>query len=419
MEQDSPSPSKAKTFISKLSPTNLKSKIAFSLLFIFFLLSSFALLYFRGKSSGIRGSWIYSYDRYTVVLDCGSTGTRVNAYQWVPTTESLHPVLVNSYPEGSMGIDVNSSCENQYHCLQTRPGLDKFVGNVSGVRKSVKPLLRLAEKWVPEEFHGETPVFVLGTAGLRRLSRPDAVRVLNDVWEVVKVSGFLSRKSWIRVLSGEEEGYYSWVALNFRMGRFHRLPSRIPTLGVIDLGGSSLQVAVEVNESMSGRIEKGLNRLKFGLDQYLVLAYTLPRLGLHDTFERSISMLMKNEARNESARRYYVVMHPCLGSDFKQRLALYDDQSRIKVSNRTFFSGTNLENEISHVHVTGHPDWQECIRLARDVAATSNQSLPEIGTHKEEEASRYGKSRKVAPSSSYLRNFIAWGVLPTLAYVAS
>ncbi|KAI4329543.1 hypothetical protein MLD38_027921 [Melastoma candidum] len=388
MGPECPSPSKAKTFISRFSPTNSKSKIAVALSIIF-VLSSLGLVY-RWRSSGNRSAWSYSYDRYTVVLDCGSTGTRVNAYQWAPAIQSQVPVLVNSYPGTLTGIDATSSCERQYHCLQTRPGLDKFVGNSSGVRKSVKPLLRLAEKWIPQELHGETPVFVLGTAGLRRLSSADSVRVLSDVWEVVKDTGFLSRRSWIRVLSGEEEGYYSWVALNFRMGRLSDLPSRIPTLGVIDLGGSSLQVAVELNESMSRMIEKGLTRLKYGSVQYQVLAYSLPRLGLQDTFERSVSMVMENDVRNESAGGNNIVRHPCFGLAFKQRLALfYDGQCRTGISNGTFLKVKDLENK-NHVLVTGYADWQECIQLARDAATMPNQSLPETTVHKKEEASHNG-----------------------------
>ncbi|KAK1582167.1 hypothetical protein Q3G72_012406 [Acer saccharum] len=48
---------------------------------------------------------------------------------------------MNSYPDNlNKSLFSKSSC--QYHCLQIEPaGLDKFVGNASGVRASLEPLI--------------------------------------------------------------------------------------------------------------------------------------------------------------------------------------------------------------------------------------------------------------------------------------
>lgn len=58
--------------------------------------------------------------------------------------------------------------------MQTEPSLDKFIGNWSGVSASLEPSITWAEKMVPFEKHGSTPVFVLATAGLRRLAMEEA-----------------------------------------------------------------------------------------------------------------------------------------------------------------------------------------------------------------------------------------------------
>lgn len=124
---------------------------------------------------------------YTVVVDCGSTGTRVNVYKWWKPARLSNwdlPILVHSYPDNStQSLSRGSSCK--YHCVQTEPGLDKFVGNSTGVRLSLEPLILWAEQWVPRERHGDTPIFVLATAGLRRLLIEDARQVLDDVEDVV------------------------------------------------------------------------------------------------------------------------------------------------------------------------------------------------------------------------------------------
>lgn len=49
------------------------------------------------------------------------------------------------------------------------------------------------------------------------------------------------------MLSGKEEAYYGWVALNYKMASFSN-HSWSPTLGLLDLGASSLQVVMEIDE---------------------------------------------------------------------------------------------------------------------------------------------------------------------------
>lgn len=152
-------------------------------------------------------------DYYTVVVDCGSTGTRVNVYKWTKrSSDHLDlPILEDSYRNNSNESQYSkNSCK--YHCVQTEPGLDKFVSNATGVRLSLEPLILRAAKWVPLERHRDTPIFVLATAGLRNLPAVDARKVLDDAENVIKEHSFIFRKNWIRVLSGKEEAYYGWVA---------------------------------------------------------------------------------------------------------------------------------------------------------------------------------------------------------------
>lgn len=98
---------------------------------------------------------------YTVVVDCGSTGTRVNVFEWEKgglISDNL-PSLLHSYPDDlTKGPLAKQSCH--YHCMQTEPGLHKFVGNASGVRASLEPLIAWAEQRVPHERHGHTPIII-------------------------------------------------------------------------------------------------------------------------------------------------------------------------------------------------------------------------------------------------------------------
>ncbi|CAI0398521.1 unnamed protein product [Linum tenue] len=291
---------------------------------------------------------------HTVVLDCGSTGTRVSVYKWEAnrSKDSGLPVLVNSYPEfehSARSSTLKRTFACKYHCFQTKPGLDSFLGNSSGVKLALEPLIRLAERWVPRERHEETPIFVLATAGLRRLEGEDARRVLDDVVGVVKEHSFVYRKNWVRVLSGKEEAYYGWVALNYRMGRLGN-SSMGPALGLLDLGGSSLQVVTEVDGTDAHRANEHLMSSKVRSVEHWILAYSLPSFGLNGAFDRTINLLPVDRTTGDAVK----IKHPCLSSEFEK---------------------TNASHQMTkteHYHIVGDPNWKRCKAVAR--AAAMNTS---------------------------------------------
>lgn len=62
-----------------------------------------------------------------------------------------------------------------YKRVETQPGLDKFIGDASGLqRQALGPLFSWARAVVPAAARRSTPMFIMGTAGMRRL--PDAQR---------------------------------------------------------------------------------------------------------------------------------------------------------------------------------------------------------------------------------------------------
>ena len=57
-------------------------------------------------------------------------------------------------------------------------------------------------------------------SGLRVLPAPDAVALLNKIEQFLSYSSFLTLEDHVRVLSGEEEGVFAWVAANYLKGFF-------------------------------------------------------------------------------------------------------------------------------------------------------------------------------------------------------
>lgn len=356
------SPSKHKRFATK-------HKLLFKITTVIFIL----ILLFIGfyLESHIWKPNNSSY--YTVVIDCGSTGTRVNVYEWISgsvVSKKNLPILLHSYPDNNATNKNSSLWKNscQYHCMQTEPGLDKLVNDSLGVRQALEPLIVWAEGLIPRKMHDETPIFVMATAGMRRLPRDDVFRVLEDVEAVVKDHSFMFDKRWIRVLSGREEAYYGWVALNYKMGSFdddYRRESS--TLGLVDLGGSSLQIVVEIDRDTGDDVNA--MRSEFGPVEHRIVAYSLPAFGLNEAFDRTVSMLRNNQS-GETSRSGYELSHPCLMSTFVQNYTC------------NYCSGFDATARKNHSQpqktfsLVGEPDWEQCREVA--IAAAMNLSNSQV-----------------------------------------
>ncbi|KAL3835220.1 hypothetical protein ACJIZ3_009956 [Penstemon smallii] len=357
------SPSKSKLQITGCNHNNrLRNFIIISLLIIFILGLVGGYLIFKEHIS-IPGE-ISTY--FTVVLDCGSTGSRVNVYEWMSNNGSkvygTLPVLLRSFPEN---MNKSNGCE--YHCMQTEPGLHNFVNDRFKVRASIEPLIRYAEQWVPLESRGMTPIFVFATAGMRRLPVEDAEMVLGEVENVVKEHGFVYKKSWIRVLTGKEEAYYGWVALNYKMGVFDSSLGS-STLGLLDLGGSSMQVVAEVDGSMK---DEHVFRSKIGPIEHDIVAYSLPAFGLNEAFERTVIMLSHSQALRESGGGKFEVRHPCLGSGLIQNYTCHGCFALDSSNSRNLRS---QENGLNSLFLVGEPNWELCKVIARAAAINSSST---------------------------------------------
>ncbi|TYG79527.1 hypothetical protein ES288_D02G145400v1 [Gossypium darwinii] len=303
------------------------------------------------------------------LVDCGSTGTRVNVFEWEKgglISDNL-PSLLHSYPDDlTKGPLAKQSCH--YHCMQTEPGLHKFVGNGSGVRASLEPLIAWAEQRVPHERHGHTPIIILATAGLRRLVARDAKQVLDDIEIVIREHSFVYTKNSIRVLTGKEEAYYGWVALNYKMGSLGN-SSKASTLGLLDLGGSSLQVVVEVSDKNdNGNVITS----NIGSTNHKILAFSLPAFGLNEAFDRTVIMLSQNQTYGRNASNRFELRHPCLSSNFVQNYTC-PGCAMLNISDGMENSETQMHRtQFSSTYLIGDLNWEQCKVLVR--AAAMNHS---------------------------------------------
>ncbi|KAL1544881.1 Apyrase 2, variant 2 [Salvia divinorum] len=214
---------------------------AMLLVFVPLLLISFVLFLMPSSSSPDSISRKFAPNfmskKYAVIFDAGSSGSRVHVFCFNKQLDLV-----------PMGKELELF-------EQLQPGLSAYAKDSEAAAKSLSELLEKAEAAVPEELRSITPVKVGATAGLRQLEGDASDRILQAVRDYLKKkSSFKSKADWVTVLDGNQEGAYQWVTINYLLGNLGKEYSS--TVGVVDLGGGSVQMAYAISESDAAKAPK-------------------------------------------------------------------------------------------------------------------------------------------------------------------
>ncbi|XP_062244276.1 ectonucleoside triphosphate diphosphohydrolase 7-like [Platichthys flesus] len=198
---------------------------------------------------------------YGIVVDCGSSGSRVFVYYWRPHNGNPHTLL-----------DIRQMKDHEHKPVvkKIKPGISTLAKSPTQASNYLQPLLSFAAAHVPRIKHKETPLYILCTAGMRLLPESQQAAILEDLVSDVPLEfDFLFSSSHAEVISGKQEGVYAWIGINFVLGRFDHADdedatvevttgsqnqqpiSRRRTVGIMDMGGASLQIAYEVPSAIT------------------------------------------------------------------------------------------------------------------------------------------------------------------------
>ncbi|CAI2353152.1 unnamed protein product [Caenorhabditis sp. 36 PRJEB53466] len=173
---------------------------------------------------------------FTIVIDAGSTGTRLHLYKFI------HDPVTASH---GMPFKVE-----QEIFQEVKPGLSSFAKSPEGAADSLEPLLERARHEVPHFMWERTPITLKATAGLRLLPGDMADDILEKVEERIFNSGFFAAfPDAVTVMPGSDEGVFSWFTLNILLETLftdeptvgHK-PAAHRSVAAFDLGGGSTQL---------------------------------------------------------------------------------------------------------------------------------------------------------------------------------
>lgn len=266
---------------------------------------------------------------YGIVIDCGSSGSRVYVYNWPPHSGN---------PSDLLNIQQLIDHEGKPVMKKVSPGLSEFDDNPDDASEHIKKLLEYVVGFIPKEKHKETPLYILATAGMRMISKEAQEAILKDLLkDVTKDFDFLVADNHFEVISGKLEGVYAWIAVNYALDRFAHTTSgadvvgvklsdgkvhrRSRTVGMIDMGGGSVQIAYEVTDAAQMQKIPSHMIAEFNLGcqetdvehTYRVYVTTFLGYGANSAIDRYQTELTKNSSsKSRSVKRSRAVPDPCL-----------------------------------------------------------------------------------------------------------
>lgn len=312
--------------------------------------------------------------QFAIVLDGGSTGTRVHVHGWARSPKDPLPVMVdpttNTHLPGAPMQVVNGQ-QRLYKRVETEPGLDKLYHNRTGIETALGPLLDWAGRHIPRHAYPNTQVFLLATAGLRRLPENQREWILDEAWSVLAQSPFKCKKSSVKVIKGIEEAYYGWIALNYKFGRLGANMPKKSNFGTLDLGGSSLEVTFEPRDVPHGNY--GVN-LSVGATDHHLYAASHAGFGLNDAFEKSVAALLRSQNATRKGKHVIEVEHPCLQTGYREKYKCSTHCVLPPLPNAGPRHAPTTEVATgAQIELLGTPDWEACQTLAEGIINSSSR----------------------------------------------
>ena len=293
---------------------------------------------------------------YAVMIDAGSSGSRLQIYVWSGHSGDPKELLnIRLLKDPITGKDVYK---------EKTPGLSSTSSNPSLASDVIEPLLDFASTHVPKAKHKTTPLYILATAGMRMLNKKDQDEILQDLRrDIPKKYSFQFDDSHFQVITGKEEGIYAWIALNYLTHKFnHKLAPINPitinldgrkslrrerTIGMIDMGGASSQIAFEINNNHDleeikqhegSHLEDVLVQLNLSFDpeeeghKYLLYVKTFLGLGANEAREEywkqlfQESKLTSTQTNSTPGTRLSSLSDPCLNPGTKESKVYPENQ---------------------------------------------------------------------------------------------
>ncbi|NXT32989.1 ENTP8 diphosphohydrolase, partial [Pelecanoides urinatrix] len=279
--------------------------------------------------------------KYGMVFDAGSSHTSLFVYEW------------DSDKENDTGVVSQTlSCDVQGQ------GISSYANDPPKAGDSLRECLDKALKVIPAAEQRGAPAYLGATAGMRLLREQNssaADRILAEVAKTMQEYPVAFKGA--RILTGEEEGAYGWITINYLLESFTKYSPKAHTwvrpeaanfLGALDLGGASTQISFMPEGSVINWNEAS----KFTLygHNYNIYTHSYLCYGQNEMLKRLAKELI-------AVRGKLGVDHPCYPKDYNETVSL----SSFRTSLCTNRSDPRLTLSDSNVTLEGRGNASGCL----------------------------------------------------------
>ncbi|XP_045890700.1 ectonucleoside triphosphate diphosphohydrolase 2-like isoform X1 [Micropterus dolomieu] len=294
---------------------------------------------------------------YGIVLDAGSSHTSMYIYKW-PADKLNGTGIVTQHSE----------------CHAEGGGISSYAGVPGGAAKSLEACLEQAAKDIPKFRHQQTPLYLGCTAGMRLLNIVNATesqQVLKEVKNKLQSYPFDFKEATI--LSGQEEGAYGWVTVNYLLENFVKCgfvgrwlnPGR-ETIGALDLGGASTQITFETSEEVEDK--QNVMALELYGKNYKIYTQSFLCYGQDQFLKKLLAHLIMPEVVKPELN------HPCYPQQFKTSIKLGEDVFDSPCTKK--YRPAQFDRQMS-ISVVGTGNYQKCLDDIKNMFSFDNCSYSE------------------------------------------
>ena len=335
---------------------------------------------------------------YAVVMDAGSSGTRAYLYTWPQHSGDPHQLLriTPLLQDGEPMVK------------KVTPGLSSMGDTPDNSFEYLRPLLQFASENIPAEKHKATPLYILATAGMRLLEKEQQEAVIANVRKGIKENfDFYFPDGHLEIISGKQEGIYQWLAINYVLGKFEHadhasaneelvavepahtsrdsgLVFRPRTVGALDMGGASMQLAMEITtnlqlEGMSEKDKAQVAEINLGCMEhdtehtYRVFVTTYLGFGANEAMRRhertlflETSIQLNDIHGLDTEKR---IKDPCRPLGMKDNTTVVLDMENLKIDPTL----KEKLRESQTVHFYGTGEWEICYDQLKNFTKEGDQ----------------------------------------------
>ncbi len=207
---------------------------------------------------------------YLAMIDAGSSGCRAHVFRYGKLGTLSGPLYIVP----------------KHDSRKVKPGLSSFKTNPTDAGASLEGLVAFMKEQVPEKDWATTPIWLKATAGLRMVSENQREAILGSVRDFLGDSSrspFLFRRSYAKVIPGNEEGGFGWISFNYLkkvIGPKRLSGSKaISPYAVVEMGGASTQVTQVASNPKEVQSISDKYKFSFSIEGQSYTLYTFSYLG--------------------------------------------------------------------------------------------------------------------------------------------